>query len=69
MALFTKQTRSATVRAVGEVTVLSVDRRMLLGRIYQDPSLAFRIIERLSVRLDTANRNHAGYGESVARTS
>jgi CRP-like cAMP-binding protein len=58
MALFTKSPRSATVRALGEVRVLVVDRRTLLRRIQEDPSLAFRIIERLSVRLAEANRSH-----------
>jgi CRP/FNR family transcriptional regulator, cyclic AMP receptor protein len=56
MALFTRDARSATVRAHGEATVLTVDQRTLLGRIQKDPSLAFRLIERMSVRLQKLDR-------------
>ena len=51
MAIFERQRRSATVRADGEVRVLTIDRRMLFRRIQADPSLAFRIIETLSRRV------------------
>ena len=45
MSLFTKQPRSATVRALGEVRVLKIDKRGFLKRVHQDPSLAFRILQ------------------------
>lgn len=51
MALFSREERSATVRALGEVRVLTVDRKNLLNSIQKDPSLAFRIIETLSKRI------------------
>ncbi len=51
MATFQRQRRSSTVRAIGEVRVLTVDKRTLLQRIEADPSLAFRMIETLSHRL------------------
>lgn len=51
MALFDREVRSATVRAAGEARVLTVDRSGLLRRIQDDPSLAFRIIELMSVRV------------------
>jgi CRP/FNR family cyclic AMP-dependent transcriptional regulator len=52
MALFGRgEVRSATVRAKGEVRLLTVDKRTLLGRITADPTLAFRIIERMSSRI------------------
>lgn len=51
MALFTPELRSATVRAEGEAVVLTVDKRTLLGKIQQEPSLAFRILEHLSTRI------------------
>ena len=51
MALFEKDVRSATVRALGDVRVLTVDQKILLRKIHEDPSLAFRIIRKLSQRI------------------
>jgi len=51
MAIFEKEVRSATVRALGEVRALTVDKKMLLRRISEDPSLAFRMVERMSHRI------------------
>jgi CRP-like cAMP-binding protein len=51
MAVFEKEVRSATVKAKGEVTVITVDKKTLLRRIQQDPSLAFRLLEKMSSRI------------------
>jgi len=51
MALFEDQARSATVCARGAVRVLTVDKKTLLHRIQQDPTLAFRILEHICNRL------------------
>jgi len=51
MAIFEKEVRSATVRAMGEVRALTIDKRTLLRRISEDPTLAFRIVERMSHRI------------------
>ena len=51
MALFEDQVRSATVRALGPVRVLTVDKQTLLRRIQQDPALAFRMLEHLCHRV------------------
>ena len=51
MALFEKGVRSATVRPLGEVRVLSVDKRLFLRKIHEDPALAFRIMEKMSQRI------------------
>ena len=51
MALFENQVRSATVRALGAVRVLTVDKKTLLRRIQQDPTLAFRMLEHLCRRV------------------
>ena len=40
-----------TVRALGEVRVLTVDRKTILRRIHEDPSLAYRILETMSRRI------------------
>lgn len=49
--LFEREVRSATVRALDEVRVLTVDRKTLLRRIHEDPSLAFRILQTMSRRI------------------
>jgi len=51
MALFERDVRSATVRALDDVRVLTLDKRTFLRRIQEDPSLAFRLLEKLSRRL------------------
>ena len=51
MAIFERQPRSATVRALGEARVLTVDRKNFLRRINEDPSLAFRLVETMSHRV------------------
>lgn len=51
MAIFEREVRSATVRANGPVRVLTVDKKILLRRISEDPSLALRILERMSHRI------------------
>ena len=55
MALCDREVRSATVRAVGEVRALTVDREMFLRRVHQDPSLALRVIQRLAMRVRRAD--------------
>jgi CRP-like cAMP-binding protein len=55
MALFEREVRSATVRAVGEARVLTVDRHTLLRRFHEDPSLAYRLVQTLSQRLRRSN--------------
>lgn len=52
MAIFQKEARTATVRALADTRLLTVDKRAFLSRIEEDPSLAFRIVETLSRRVD-----------------
>ncbi len=51
MALFTQRTRAATVRARGEVKVLTVDSKTFLRRVHEDPSLAFRVLQKMAERI------------------
>ncbi len=51
MALFERQARMATVRAKSRVRVLTVDRKNLLQRVHEDPSLAYRMVRVLSGRV------------------
>ena len=55
MALFERESRSATVLAQGEARVLTIDKRTLLRRIQEDPTLAFRLLEKLSQRVRELN--------------
>jgi hypothetical protein len=55
MSLFESEVRSATVRACGEVRVLTVDKKAFLSRISEDPSLALRIVQRMSRRIREMN--------------
>lgn len=51
MAIFEREQRSATVRAVGEAQVLTIDKKNLLRRIHEDPSLAFHLVQAMSARI------------------
>jgi CRP-like cAMP-binding protein len=51
MAVIEREVRSATVRALGDARVLTVDRKNFLRRINEDPSLAFRLMETMSLRV------------------
>lgn len=51
MALFDRETRSATVRAKGAVRIITIDKKNFLARVHSDPSLAFRLVEMMSLRI------------------
>lgn len=51
MAIAEKEVRSATVRALGDARVLTVDKKTFLRRIHEDPSLALRVVETMSRRI------------------
>ena len=51
MALFEREARSATVRALGDARVLTVDKKTFLRRVHEDPSFAFRILQKMSHRI------------------
>jgi len=55
MALFEREARSATVRALGEARVLTVDKKTLLRRIHADPALAYRLLQMMSQRIRKLN--------------
>lgn len=56
MAIFDREVRSATVRVLGSARALTIDRKALLRRITEDPSLAFRILEKMSQRIRELNK-------------
>jgi CRP-like cAMP-binding protein len=51
MAIFNNEVRTATVRALGEARILTVDKRGFLRRIHEDPSFVFRILQKMSERI------------------
>ncbi len=51
MALFDRKIRSATVRSNGDARVLTVDKKTLLLRIQEDPSMALHIMQTIIGRL------------------
>ena len=55
MAIFEREVRSATVRAMGDVRVLTVEKKNFLRRIQEDPSLAYHIVQTMSHRIRELN--------------
>ncbi len=51
MAVFERDVRSSTVRSKGDSRILTIDKKTLLGRIQEDPSLAFRMLQKMSSRI------------------
>jgi len=56
MAIFDRETRSATVRAMGEVKAMPLNKKTLQKRVLEDPWLAFRIMEKMSQRIRELDR-------------
>ena len=56
MALFEKDVRSCTIRALGDVNILTMDKRNFYKTIQKDPSIAFRLLEGMSNRLRETNK-------------
>lgn len=55
MSLFEKEVRSATVRALGDVCIITVDKKTFMRRIQEDPTLAFRICQTMANRVKKLN--------------
>jgi CRP/FNR family transcriptional regulator len=55
MSVFQKQVRSATIRALGEARVMTVDKKTLLRRIREDPLLALNLLQTMSDRVRDLN--------------
>jgi len=59
MVMFSSNTRSATVRSLDEVRVMTIDRKIFMQKIHEDPSLAIRIMEKMSQRIRHLNNELA----------
>lgn len=55
MGLFQREVRSASVRAVGDVWALTVDKKTFLRKVHEDPSLAFSIMQKMCHRVRELN--------------
>jgi flavin-dependent dehydrogenase len=51
MAIFQREVRMATVRAVGRARVLTVDKKNFMRRMHEDPSLAYSLVQTMSQRI------------------
>ncbi len=43
--------RTATARAIGQVCILSIEKRMFLTRIHEDPSFVLKVMRKMSRRI------------------
>ena len=55
LSLFGNGRRSATVRALGDVRIVTVDRNTFMRRVQEDLTLAFRIFQTMAARLNSMN--------------
>lgn len=55
ISLLGNEKRSATVLAIGEVRVITVDKRIFLQRLQEDITLAFRIFQTMAARIREMN--------------
>lgn len=51
IAIFERELRSATVRALGEARLLTIDKKTFLRRVQEDPSLAFNLVRMMCSRI------------------
>lgn len=63
MALFEKEVRTATIRAIQPTRILTIDKKNFLGGVHEDPSLSFRILQMMSHRIRDLTDRLARYEE------
>lgn len=56
MGLFEKDVRSCTVRASGNAKILTIDKKNFYKTIQKDPTLAYRLLQKMSSRLRELNK-------------
>lgn len=67
MAIFEQEVRMATVRALGQARILTIDQQNFMRRIHEDPSLAYRIVRTMSQRIRAMTDRIAAY-ETAAQS-
>jgi CRP/FNR family cyclic AMP-dependent transcriptional regulator len=56
MGLFEKDVRSCTVRAMGNAKILTIDKKNFYKTIQKDPTLAYKLLQKMSSRLRELNK-------------
>lgn len=51
MSIFDRRPRSATVRVEGGARMMTLDKRAFLRQVHEDPSFAYRILQKMSERI------------------
>ncbi len=64
MALFGYPVRTATARAVGGASVITLEKKSFLKRLQYDPSLAFNMLKKLIDRVRHLEEELVQYGEA-----
>ena len=59
LSLFGDAKRSATVRALGDARVVTVDKNIFMRRVQEDLTLAFRVFQTMASRINTMNAEMA----------
>lgn len=68
MAIIQRERRSATVRALTELRILTIDKRTFLRRVQEDPSLAFTVLHLMSQRVRALDNELAALKRVVEST-
>jgi diguanylate cyclase (GGDEF)-like protein len=68
VSLFAEKARFATARAVKDTWVLTLDEKAFIGRLHQDPSLAYHMIRQMAQRIyDQDHRLMRGFFDEENR--
>jgi diguanylate cyclase (GGDEF)-like protein len=67
MAILNDKPRSATVRAVSDVKVLALEKDDFTRTVVENPQLALKVMEALSVRIRNTDEQISGLSESALR--
>lgn len=69
MAIFDREPRSATVQVKGSARVLTLDKRAFLRQVHEDPSFAFRLLQKMSQRIRRLDQEVARFKRATAGQS
>jgi CRP-like cAMP-binding protein len=67
IGMFIDGVRSATVRAMGKVRILTIDKKNFQSRLHEDPSFAYNVIKNLSLRINRMNISYLQFKASDRR--
>jgi CRP-like cAMP-binding protein len=69
MAILEREARSATVRALGKVRLLTIDKKMFFRRMQEDPSILLKIVKSLCSRVRRLNAELANFKRGAPQQS